>query len=301
MERKSLPVGHAALRARINVYARRTHVDVSRIQKLVSVAGVMKMLPTGIIVKEGNSLAVRFPFAQTRSSMDLDLAITDSRQQWQKEFEERLANGADGFIGRLTPRGKQIDADEMGADEKNTGESSRHHLPYSLPHFRMWPIDVHLQYNKRDFSKLPFDVTPDFDRLQTIAQPLSDDMQEMMDFIGLSLPDSVIFVNRLSQLRDKAASMYYTWPDRIRSHDLRDLVILDPDILVGRSLDPQVARMIIEDVVSRGASPTISAVAIQDIAVDYEAQQYGTADEAITVMKTIDASVRRELGRQEHR
>lgn len=64
---------------------------------------VAQMLPSGV-VKGGASLKIRYGFAATRFTTDLDTARSDDLDAFIAQLETSLAKGWEGFTGRVAPR-----------------------------------------------------------------------------------------------------------------------------------------------------------------------------------------------------
>lgn len=273
------PTSVGGIRQKLHAFERRTGIDYSRLQKLVAICVVERMLPDGTLMKGGNSLSLRFPLAQTRASQDLDLMLLTSHEVWEQQFADNLAKGYEGFIGHLSVRGVA----EHG--RKNHG----------LPGFVMWPRDVHLIYEDRPFAKLPLDITPSMDDLTPVVAPISQDIQGLMAYLGFDIPGSARFVSPIEQMIDKSATIYYSDPPR--SHDLKDLLLLCPTLRDGGTLPDAVVEGIIRDVRDRQGALVLSDEQAKKIADRYEAQGFGPAGEAEQVAHAIDASVHGYLSR----
>ena len=265
------------LRGKIQAYSRKHQLLEQQVQKLVAIAIIEKLLPKETIIKGGNSLTLRFPIKETRYSQDLDLMVTTSENEWRKDFENNLARGIDGFTGWLSDRGNL---------------NPHHHLKNSLAGFEMWPIDIHLLYQDKAFSKIPLDVTPRLtDQRKPVDQPLSDDMKELLAYIGIENSEQVTFENPVDQIIDKAATMYFT---SLRPHDIKDLTILVPQLLRGGILSDEIARGIIDNLNQRQSTQTLSAERAEEIAHNYEEQGYGPKDQALLIIHNIDKVVQKE-------
>lgn len=273
------PLSVRGLSQKLNATSRKTGVEYSRLQKLVAICIVERMLPDGTLMKGGNSLSLRFPLSQTRFSEDLDLMLLTSHDEWERQFATNLEKGYEGFTGYLSIRGVA----EHG--RKNHG----------LPGFVMWPRDVHLLYEGKSFAKLPLDITPSMDDLTPVVAPISQDIQGLMAYLGFDIPGTARFVSPIEQMIDKSATIYYSDPPR--SHDLKDLLLLYPSLRDGGTLPDAVVKGIIADVRDRQGVLVLSDEQIQKIADHYAAQGYGPAGEAKQVAHAIDVSVLGYLSR----
>lgn len=216
-----------------------TGLNVQHIQKLIAIAVIEKLLPVGTIIKGGNSLSLRFPLQTTRYTQDLDLTFTTSFDVWADEFAKNLESGTDNFTGRITQRG----------NIKKYKENLSHHK-FVLPHFQMWPIDVHLSYLERPFALLPLDVTPRLELHAPIKEPISSDLKHILAEVGIENDDEITFENPIDQMADKIATMYYT-PGR--PQDIKDLTILAPELLRGGTITFDVAQAVIINLTRRKA------------------------------------------------
>ena len=66
-------------------------------------AVVGQMLPNGV-VKGGASLKIRYGLSATRFTTDLDTARAEDLDSFTNRLGERLAEGWEGFTGRVLPR-----------------------------------------------------------------------------------------------------------------------------------------------------------------------------------------------------
>ena len=130
---------------------------------------VAQMLPSGV-VKGGASLKVRYGFAATRFTTDLDTARSDDLDAFIAQLETSLAKGWEGFTGRVAPREPA-------------------HPEGVPPAYVMQPFDIKLDYSGRAWCTVPLEVghneIGDADEVDWFISP---DIMDMFTALGFPRP-----------------------------------------------------------------------------------------------------------------
>lgn len=96
-----------ALQDRLRNFSRTSGKPFGRVQRLMSVLVVTKMLADADldVVKGGTNLEVRLGIEATRASSDLDIVRGSTVEGFRTSLEPALTAGWNGFGGRVVDRG----------------------------------------------------------------------------------------------------------------------------------------------------------------------------------------------------
>lgn len=197
------PAHLAALQQRIRNLAEGQVFD--RVQRALANVIVSQMLPAGV-VKGGAAMKLRLGNTGSRFTADLDVARTTTMGDFATDFQQRLANGWQGFTGRLVAR-------KGPSPEK---------VP---PAYIMKPFDVKLMYRSRSWSTVPVEVG--HDELGDTDHPeyrMAEDLRQLLLNIGFDTPIAVPVVATEHQIAQKIHAC--SEPNSERAHDLVDLQLL---------------------------------------------------------------------------
>ena len=219
---------------------------------------VGQMLPNGV-VKGGTALKIRFGNAETRFTTDLDTARAEDTDAFIEELGSRLAQGWEGFTGRVVTR--------------------KPASPKSVPsQYVMQPFDVKMSYIGRSWCTVQLEVGHMFLGLLDAAVTEFGHTSIVactFRLFGLELIRLNILDLRLDVLDDGLLALL---------HDLVDLQLIMRD----ESIDLAEVRSTCERLFSyrqaHGWPCSINA------ASDW-ASIYGEASEGLTVIQDVDEAV----------
>ncbi len=110
-----------------------------RARTLMANAIVASMLPDGVI-KGGSAIKMRFGDTETRFTIDLDAATATKPKKYAELLNEALAQGWEGFSGRVVPRNPA--------------------MPKGVPSdYVMQPFDVKLTFVGKPWCTVPLEVS----------------------------------------------------------------------------------------------------------------------------------------------
>ncbi len=176
-----------------------------RAKRIMANVIVGQMLPGGV-VKGGSAMKVRFGFAVTRFSSDLDTARAKDIDAFIAELDGRLAQGWNGFAGRIVP------------------------LPPATPkdvpqQYVMQPYDIKLSYNNKPWITVPMEVG--HDEIGDADEPefyIAPDIVEMFRLLGFPDPKPIALMPLHFQIAQKLHGASEAGSTRV--HDLADLQII---------------------------------------------------------------------------
>lgn len=166
---------------------------------------VGQLLPSGV-VKGGSALKMRFGNASTRFTTDLDVARRDELESFVAELSERLAEGWNGFTGRVVRR--------------------RAAQPEGVPPcYVMQPFEIKLAYRGKSWLTVPLEVGHDeIGDADEAEMGLAEGVVELFEKVGLSSPEPVPLMPLHYQVAQKLHGL--TEHGSKRAHDLIDLQIM---------------------------------------------------------------------------
>ncbi|WP_345000264.1 nucleotidyl transferase AbiEii/AbiGii toxin family protein [Agromyces bauzanensis] len=166
---------------------------------------VGQMLPEGAI-KGGSAMALRYGRG-TRFTQDLDAARVQSLARFRSDFEESLAAGWAGFIGRLI-------------------EKVAPRPPAVPTAYVMQPFEVRLEYLGRPWCSVKFEVG--HNEIGDADEPeyqLAADLAALFTEVGLEAPKPVPVMRADYQIAQKLHAV--SGDGSARARDLVDLQLLD--------------------------------------------------------------------------
>ncbi|NHM13550.1 nucleotidyl transferase AbiEii/AbiGii toxin family protein [Xiamenia xianingshaonis] len=176
-----------------------------RNRAVIANAVVGQML-SGAVIKGGSSLKMRFGDVSTRATTDLDVARSEDMESFSATFARSLADGWEGFTGRLVERPK--------AAPKN--------VP---PQYVMQPYEVKLSYLGRSWCTVIFEVghdeIGDADESEYVLPKEASTMLESMGFPKLAPVSLMPLHYQIAQKLHGASE-----PGSQRAHDLVDLQLI---------------------------------------------------------------------------
>lgn len=209
------PTNLRSLDARLRNHCERTGTSFSRVRRHMAALVVAQLLQgTGTVVKGGRNLEVRYGFASTRASSDLDAVRVTSRDDFVDELEVALGQGWASFTGRLVVRGA------VGAPVPGRYDPDR--------------MDVKLDFRGRPFATVELEVAVEeaggLTEVDTVA---SIEGADAFVAVGLPTPDPVPVLTLPAQIAQKLHAC--TAPDtdgwvNERAHDLVDLQLMRQDL-----------------------------------------------------------------------
>lgn len=223
------PIHRAALEQRLRNICGSLGVNELRTRTSLAHTVVAQMLPAGV-VKGGAAIKLRVGDRASRLTTDLDAARAAEHtiESYTAELSDRLAEGWNGFTGRLVDR-EPADPPDVPAE------------------YVMQPFEVKLSYNGQSYVTVPLELG--HDEVGSTDQPrlaLDAGIAEVIERLGFPTPAPVPVLAVEHQIAQKLHAC--TTPDRHggneRAHDLVDLQILvaaePPDLrelaTVGRRL-----------------------------------------------------------------
>ena len=176
-----------------------------RMRRVMANVIVGQLLPDGV-VKGGSAMKIRFGFAATRVSSDLDTARAKDIEAFINELESALIDGWNGFTGHIVPL--------PPAKPKN--------VP---PEYVMQPFDIKLSYNEKPWITVPLEVGSD--EIGDADEPeyfISDDIVEIFRKLGFPDPKPVPLMPLHHQIAQKLHGA--SEEGSARAHDLVDLQVI---------------------------------------------------------------------------
>jgi hypothetical protein len=166
---------------------------------------VGQMLPDGV-VKGGSSLKMRYGRTGTRFTADLDAARSCDLVSFLDELGRSLAQGWNGFTGRLV-----------------TGRPAH---PKDVPDaYVMQPFEVKLSYNGQPWVTVPLEIGHDeIGDADEADLAIAPDIVDLFEEIGLPEPGPVALMPLRYQVAQKLHAL--TSPGSSRAHDLIDLQVI---------------------------------------------------------------------------
>lgn len=180
-------------------------VDYLNARTLIANAIVCELMPAGA-VKGGSALKMRFGGDTTRATTDLDVARAIDLELFVAEFEKNLAEGWNGFTGRLV---RKTPATPDG-------------VPAA---YVMQPFEIKLSYNDAPWCtvmfELGFDEIGDADNPDWVAQ---DEVSGVLKALGFP----AVHPAPLMQLHHQIAQKLHAASEEgsTRAHDLIDLQLI---------------------------------------------------------------------------
>jgi hypothetical protein len=191
------------LRRRVADFAGANNIIVKQIQNELGNSILAQMLPGGVVIKGGGSLALRYPPKEVRYTSDLDLVYKQSLDEFMSNFKENLEVGWGNFKGNLIDR----------------GETESINMPYDK---KMTPLNVKLTYKDKPFMTVEIDavsqVFDEVDSAQIVRNSLGNSLFEE---IVLPIPADSKLMSLENQLAQKIQALAN--PNQERSHDLIDI------------------------------------------------------------------------------
>ena len=179
-----------------------------RFRTTMANAIVGQMLPGGV-VKGGAALKLRYGNAETRFTTDLDMAGGEDIGAFVEELDARLAQGWEGFTGRVVPR------------------EPAH--PVGIPAgYVMQPFDIKMAYLGRSWCTVPLEVG--HNEIGDADEPdwcISPDITAMFAQLGFPEPGPVPLMPLHHQIAQKLHGL--SEPGSERAHDLVDLQLIMRD------------------------------------------------------------------------
>ena len=176
-----------------------------RAKRIMANVIVGQMLPDGV-VKGGSAMKVRFGFAVTRFSSDLDAARAKDIDAFIAELDARLAQGWNGFAGHIVP----------------LPPATPNGVP---PQYVMQPYDIKLSYNNKPWITVPLEVG--HDEIGDADEPdfhIAPDIVEMFRSLGFPDPKPIALMPLHFQIAQKLHGASEAGSARV--HDLADLQII---------------------------------------------------------------------------
>lgn len=178
--------------------------EALRLRRIFANTVVAQMMPAGA-VKGGSAMRIRFGYAATRFSTDLDTARAKDIEEFASDFARSLGEGWNGFTGRLVP------------------------LPAAKPKdvptgYVMRPFDVKLDYNGKPWLTVKLEVG--HNELGDADEPdhsMSREISDLFTELGFPEPDPVPLMQLKFQIAQKLHGA--SEPGSARAHDLVDLQI----------------------------------------------------------------------------
>lgn len=188
--------------------------DYERNRFLITNAIVGQML-LGAVVKGGAALKFRYGEEATRTTTDLDIAISTSVEKFLETLDSRLREGWEGFTGRLELRPKAH--------------------PDGVPSaYVMQPCEIKLSYLGVPWCTVHLEIGPneigDADESEMME---SRDAKDLLAALGFPAPGPTPLMLSEYQIAQKLHAS--SEPGSMRAHDLVDLQIIlkNEDIELG--------------------------------------------------------------------
>lgn len=168
-------------------------------------AVVGQMLPGGV-VKGGAALKLRYGNASTRFTTDFDAARVKGVDAFVDDLDEKLAEGWEGFTGRVVPR--------------------KPPSPDGIPMaYVMQPYDIKMAYLSRAWCTVPLEVG--HNEIGDADEPewaISPEIVAMFTQLGFPEPGPVPLMPLCHQVAQKLHALSGSGSDR--AHDLVDLQLM---------------------------------------------------------------------------
>lgn len=179
--------------------------DYLRNRAVIANAVIGQMIQNAVI-KGGSSLKIRFGDTATRATTDLDVARSVGSDEFAEGFERNLAEGWEGFTGRLVERPK---AKPKGVPER----------------YVMQPYEVKLSYLGNPWCTVIFEVGHDeIGDANEAEYVLPRDASDMLGAMGFPKLDPVALMPLHYQIAQKLHGA--SEPASQRAHDLVDLQVM---------------------------------------------------------------------------
>ena len=247
-----------------------------RRRTVIANAIVSSLMPDGV-VKGGSALKIRFGDIETRSTTDLDAAHVSCLREFTQKFERSLAEGWEGFEGRLIP----------------IEPAHPHGVPES---YVMQPFEVKLSYRGSPWCTVSVELG--HNEIGDAEQPdylEPTDANEILEALGFprlpTIPTMGLHYQIAQKLHGASAA------NSKRAHDLIDLQLIIARGKVDYSLTRKTCERLFAYRQQQQWPPTIVKGA--DWETLYTAQAYSdlvlpTVDEAIAwandLIKEIDSA-----------
>lgn len=234
-----------------------------RLRRILANTVVAQMMPQGA-VKGGSAMRIRFGYAATRFSTDLDTARTGDLDAFVSDFADALERGWNGFSGRIValPQAK----------------------PKGVPTgYVMRPYDVKLDYNGKPWLTVKLEVghneigdadDPDYS--------ISEEIAGLFAEFGFPPPNPVPLMPLKYQIAQKLHGA--SEPESSRAHDLVDLQVIMEEGDVDLKATREVCRRLFAYRRMHAWPPTMRAY-------DGWGELYDAAKEDLTVLPTADDAV----------
>lgn len=179
--------------------------EALRLRRIIANTVVAQMMPPGV-VKGGSAMRIRFGYAATRFSADLDTARAEDIDMFVADFACNLEQGWNGFTGRIVPKPPA--------------------KPKGVPTaYVMHPFDVKLDYNEKPWLTVELEVG--HNELGDADDPdysISDEIATLFSSLGFPEPDPVALMPLPHQIAQKLHGA--SEPGSERAHDLVDLQVM---------------------------------------------------------------------------
>lgn len=176
-----------------------------RLRRIFANTVVAQMMPRGA-VKGGSAMRIRFGYAATRFSTDLDTARAGDVEAFVSDFAGALKDGWNGFSGRVValPQAK----------------------PKGVPAgYVMQPYDVKLDYNGKPWLTVKLEVG--HNEIGDADSPdyfMSEEIAELFGALGFPPPNPIPLMQLKYQIAQKLHGA--SEPESSRAHDLVDLQVI---------------------------------------------------------------------------
>lgn len=178
--------------------------EALRLRRILANTIVAQLMPSGV-VKGGSAMRIRFGYAATRFSADLDTARAADLDAFVEDLTKNLEEGWNGFTGRIVPK--------------------KPAKPRGVPQaYVMRPFDVKLDYNGKPWLTVELEVG--HNELGDADEPdysMSDEIAGLFASLGLPEPDPVPLMALSHQIAQKLHGA--SEPGSERAHDLVDLQV----------------------------------------------------------------------------
>ena len=234
-----------------------------RLRRIFANTVVSQMMPHGA-VKGGSAMRIRFGYAATRFSTDLDAARAGDIDAFVRDFASALEEGWNGFSGRIValPQAK----------------------PKGVPaSYVMRPYDVKLDYHGKPWLTVKLEVGhneigdadyPDYS--------MSEEIAELFAALGFPSPSPVPLMQLKYQIAQKLHGA--SEPASNRAHDLVDLQVIMTESDVDLKETREVCQRLFAYRHMQAWPPTVRAYDGWD-------ELYDTAKEDLPVLPMVNEAV----------
>ena len=179
--------------------------EALRLRRIFANTVAAQMMPAGA-VKGGSAMRIRFGYAATRFSADLDTARAEDLDKFISDFSRSLERGWNGFTGRIQAR-----------------KPAR---PSGVPSaYVMRPFDVKLDYGGKPWLTVELEVGHnELGDADDLDYSMSEEIEGLFESLGFPIPDPVPLMALHHQIAQKFHGL--SEKDSERAHDLVDLQII---------------------------------------------------------------------------